>query len=129
DFGRGGAASSVNPQTVTNSDTPYVFYSRRIGLNRNRVVPIDVGGRLTGKVGKFAVGVMNIQTGDEPVSGATPTNFTVLRVKRDILRRSSVGAMFTNRSVSTVAAGSNQAYGVDGALSFFENVSLGAYLA
>src|SRR5437016_3151493 len=49
--------------------------------------------------------------------------------KRDVLRRSSVGAMFTNRSVSTVAAGSNQAYGVDGALSFFENVSLGAYLA
>jgi hypothetical protein len=129
DFGRGGAAGGANPQTATNSDTPYVFYSRRIGLNRNRVVPIDVGGRLTGKVGKFAVGVMNIQGGDEPVSGTRPTNFTVLRVKRDVLRRSSVGAMFTNRSVSTVAAGSNQAYGVDGALSFFENVSMGAYLA
>ena len=36
--------------------TPQLFYSRRIGLNRNRVVPIDVGGRLTGKVGKFSVG-------------------------------------------------------------------------
>ena len=31
---------------------PQLFYSRRIGLNRNRVVPIDVGGRLTGKVGQ-----------------------------------------------------------------------------
>ena len=28
-------------------------------------IPIDVGGRLTGKVGTFGVGVMNIQTGDE----------------------------------------------------------------
>ena len=48
---------------------------------------------------------MNIQTGDEEVSRTPDTNFTVVRVKRDILRRSTVGAMFTNRSVSTVAAG------------------------
>ena len=82
-------------------DTPYLFYSRRIGLNRNRVIPIDAGGRLTGKVGAFGVGLMNIQTGDEDAVARTPdTNFTVVRVKRDILRRSTIGAMFTNRSVA-----------------------------
>ena len=52
------------------------------------------------------------------MSRTPDTNFTVVRVKRDILRRSTVGAMFTNRSVSTVAAGSNQAYGLDAALAF-----------
>ncbi len=50
------------------TDTPYLFYTRRIGLNRNRIMPIDAGGRLTGKVGAFGVGVMNIQAGDEEVS-------------------------------------------------------------
>jgi hypothetical protein len=111
------------------TDTPYLFYTRRIGLNDGRVIPIDAGGRITGKVGPFAVGIMNIQAGDEAVSRTRPTNFTVVRLKRDVFRRSAIGVMATNRSVSASAPGSNQAYGVDGAFSFFQNVSLGAYWA
>ena len=72
---------------------------------------------------------MNIQTDDEVISGAEQTNFTVVRVKRDIFRRSSIGALFTNRSVSVVGDGSNQAYGVDATFSFYDNVSLLAYVA
>jgi hypothetical protein len=127
DFARGGAGAQQMQAQAT--DTPYLFYTRRIGLNRGRIVPIDVGGRLTGKIGKYGVGLMNIQTGDEPVSRTEPTNFTVIRVKRDVLRRSSIGAMLTNRSVSAIAPGSNQAYGLDGAFSFFQNVNTGAYWA
>ena len=67
---------------------------------------------------------MNIQTDDEAVSGAEMTNLTVVRVKRDILRRSSLGAIFTNRSVSLVGDGSSQAYGADATFSLYENVSL-----
>jgi hypothetical protein len=37
--------------------------------------------------------------------------------------------MFANRSVSTVADGSNQTYGVDGSFSFFTNLSLAGYYA
>ena len=92
-------------------------------------MPIVGGGRVTGKMGAFDVGVLNIQTDDEVVSAAEPTNFTVVRVKRDILRRSSVGAIFTNRSVSLVGDGANQTYGVDGTFSFYDNVSLLAYVA
>ena len=40
---------------------------------------MDVGGRLTGRVGRFSAGVMNIQTGDLPDIGAQRTNFTVAR--------------------------------------------------
>ena len=46
---------------------------------------------MTGKVGKIRLGLMNIQTGEESLSQTPSTNFTVVRVKRDILRRSSVG--------------------------------------
>jgi hypothetical protein len=131
DFGRGGSGVGGGGTAggSANSVTPTLFYSRRIGLNRNRVIPIDVGGRLTGKVGEFGIGVLNIQTGDERVSATPTTNFSVVRLKRDILRRSSVGVILTNRSESTVAAGSNQAYGVDSSFSFFENLNFGGYLA
>ena len=64
DFARGGSpAAGVRRRT---SDTPYLFYSRRIGLNSGRIIPINVGGRLTGKVGRYGIGAMNIQTDDEP---------------------------------------------------------------
>jgi hypothetical protein len=129
DFARGGSSTGGNVGGDGTTDTPYLFYSRRIGLNANRVIPITAGGRLTGKVGAYGVGVMNIQAGDDEVSATPDTNFTVLRVKRDILRRSTIGAMFTNRSASVVRAGTNQAYGIDSAFSFYQNVSMGAYYA
>ena len=134
DFGRGGSGGfGSNPAAFTTgtTDTPQLFYSRRIGLNANREIPIVAGGRLTGKVGPFAIGLVNIQAGEEEVSATPATNFTVVRLKRDILRRSSVGAIFTNRSQSVIrpGRGSNQAYGLDAAFSFYENISLGAYYA
>ena len=134
DFGRGGASGAggfgIPGSFGGSSDVPYMFYSRRIGLNRGRVVPIDVGGRLTGKVGGWGVGLLNIQAGDETASSSPSTNFTVARIKRDILRRSTVGAMFTNRNqLSSNLEGSNQAYGVDAAFGFYQNVSLGGYYA
>ena len=100
---------------------PTVFFSRRIGLEGGQIIPITAGGRMTGKVGPFDLGVLNIQTGDEATSGAVSTNFTVVRVKRDILRRSTVGGIFTNRSVSLVGGGDSQVYGVDGRLAFYDD--------
>ncbi len=110
-------------------NAPTLFYTRRIGLENGTIVPIVAGGRVTGKVGAFDVGALNIQTDAEEVSGAEMTNFTVVRVKRDLLRRSSVGALFTNRSVSLSGDGMSQAYGADATFSFFENVSFLGYLA
>jgi len=52
------------------------------------------------------------------------TNFTVLRVRRDVLRRSSIGALFTNRSVSTVIPGANQVFGVDANLLLSQSIGL-----
>ena len=126
DFARGGTGASGGFGTT---DTPYLFYTRRVGLNSGRVIPINAGGRLTGKLGPYAIGMMNIQAGAEPVSQTDATNFTVVRLKRDVLRRSAIGAMATSRSVSATGPGSNQAYGVDGTFSFFQNLSLGAYWA
>jgi len=110
-------------------NAPTLFYSRQVGLQQGTVVPIVGGGRVTGKVGDFDVGFLNIHTGDEAASGAAMTNFTVARVRRNILRRSSLGTLFTNRSVSLMGDGASQAYGADATFAFYDNVGVIAYLA
>ena len=110
-------------------DTPVLFYSRRIGLERGQAVPIDGGGRLTGRVGRYSIGLLNIQSDDKPAAQATSTNFSVVRVKRDILRRSSVGMLFTGRNDRRSSAGDNLAYGVDGTFAFFSNLAINTYWA
>ena len=110
-------------------DTPYLFFSRRIGLDAGKSIPIQAGGRLTGKAGKVSIGALNVQTADDTASNVEAANFSVLRVKRDILRRSSVGAMFTHRSTLVGRTGSNDGYGVDGSFGFFQNLRMDSYLA
>ena len=109
--------------------TPILFYSRQIGLSQGQEVPIDGGGRLTGRVGAFSLGVLSLQTGDVPEAEAAATNFSVVRLKRDVLRRSSIGALFTRRSISTRGRGSNETYGLDGTFAFFDNLSIDTYWA
>jgi hypothetical protein len=110
-------------------DSPTLFYSRRIGLQGSTAIPINLGGRLAGRVGPYSIGVLNIGTDETTLPRVAATNFTVLRVRRDVLQRSSIGAMFTNRSVSTVSRGSNQVYGVDANFVLSQETSLSGYLA
>jgi hypothetical protein len=108
---------------------PTLFYSRNIGLEGGEPVPILGGGRVTGKVGSFDVGVVNIQTDRLRSVGAKSTNFSVVRLKKDIFARSSIGALFENRSRSTTGQGSNQAWGVDGSFGLSDDLSVLAYYA
>ena len=110
-------------------DTPTLFYSRQIGLNAGRLIPIDAGGRVTGRVGRYTVGLVNMQTSDESLSLTPATNFSVVRVKRDILRNSSIGMIATNRSVRQTGTGTNQAYGMDGTFTFGANLIINSYWA
>ena len=106
---------------------PTLFFSRQIGLQSGHPVPIQGGVRVTGEIGRFSVGALNVQTDDLGSLGVEATNFTVVRVKRDVLRRSRIGLIFTGRSVSTVGEGSNQVYGADAAFSLYDNLNFGGY--
>ena len=74
-----------------------IFFSRRIGLDENRLeVPIDAGGRVSGKMGKYQVGFLNMQT--RHVEGrASANNYAVARVSRELPNRSSIGVIGVNR--------------------------------
>ena len=84
-----------------------LFYSRRIGLAKGRAIPILGGGKMTGKIGPYGIGVLNVLTdefkGDEPLLAGQPrldeprTNYSVVRVNRDILKGSTVGGIFINK--------------------------------
>ena len=110
-------------------DTPYLFFTRRIGLDGARQVPLRVGGRMSGKVGATTVGVLNVQTGEDAVANADSTNFTVLRAKRDILRRSSIGGMLTHRTSTPGKLGANTGLGLDATFSFYQNLRIDSYVA
>ncbi len=112
----------------TGGIVPELFFTRQIGLNRGRVIPIIAGGRVTGRMGHTTIGALNMQT-DAEVASATPkTNFTVLRVRQDVLKRSSLGAMFTGRSESLRAPGhANTTVGIDGAFSFINYLNLNGF--
>ena len=102
-------------------DTPVLFHSRRIGLQAGREVPVQVGGRLTGRVGVFNLGLIHIRTKADDGSGARSTSFSVVRLKRDLLRSGSVGLLMTGRSVALNGSGANTTYGIDAGFSFLEN--------
>src|SRR5438093_2251520 len=125
-------APGANPAQF-NGDAPALFYSRRIGLSGSRAVPIVAGARLSGKAGAWNIGALNIESDDLAPTGTLPgalqTNFNVLRVRRDIFRRSTIGRMFANRSLSASGSGSNQAWGLDTSLAFSQNMYLSAFVA
>lgn len=106
------------------------FFSRRIGLSdAGRAVPILGGARATGRAGAFTVGAVNIQTKRDDRGGTPSTNCSVLRLSRDILQRSSIGAIVVNRSVALNERGANQTYGLDGVFSFFQNLQVNTFMA
>jgi hypothetical protein len=122
----GGGGGFGNPQA---NDVPVMFFSRTIGLDNGRPTPIDVGARMTGKAGKYSIGLIDIRSAGVEGRGIQATNFGVVRVKRDILRRSAIGMIYTDRSNSSLGLGAGRTAGVDGIFSFGQNLSFNSYFA
>jgi hypothetical protein len=125
-FSFGGVA--VSGRNAGGGEAPILFYSRRIGLEAGQLVPLQAGGRVTGRMGPFSVGALSIRS-DEVEATAPATTFSVVRLKRDVLRRSAIGVLATARSATGADTGGSYAYGVDGTFGFFESLSINTYWA
>jgi hypothetical protein len=121
-----GGQASQNARTAT---VPILFFSRRIGLSAGQSVPVIAGGRMTGKAGNFDIGGLALATDDKPSAGALQTTFSAVRIKRNVLRRSSIGMITTGRWPAVSGIDSNAAAGIDADFRFFDNVQATAYWA
>ena len=113
-----------------------LFHSRRIGLSGGRRVPILGGARVTGRVGGFELGFLNVQTQSVDSGLATgfssrqsSENFGVFRIRKNF-GGSDAGVMIINRQEmgDFSSGGYNRALGFDANLRLFDNMIVNSYL-
>ena len=118
--------------TVGNPGEVDLFFSRRIGISDDgEAIPIMGGGRVSGKAGKFNLGLLNMQTSEFDDTVPT-TNWSVVRVSRDLPNRSSIGGVFTNRAgMGDLAQADDhgRTYGVDGKIGFGLTTMVSGFLS
>ncbi len=106
-----------------------LFFSRQIGIDpvTGQQVPINGGAKLTGTIGRLALGVMDIDTRS---SGPNPyANYAVARLKESLWGGSYVGAMGIDKRSGNVPDSYNQTGGVDTRLVFYKNLVVNGHLA
>jgi hypothetical protein len=88
-----------------------LFYSRKIGMYDGHPVRIYGGMRMTGRVNKWDIGILDMQTSDYQENPSE--NFGVIRTKRTVFNPNSyIGGMITSRL--GMNGDHNLAYGLDG---------------
>ena len=102
------------------------FFSRRIGLSESGTsIPILGGTRLTGRAGKYAVGILNIQ--QRSTTSTVSTNFTALRLRRNVLRNSDIGVLVLNKEQD--GPHYNRFIGADANFRFYRNLNFEGFAA
>ncbi len=112
------------------SNADQLFFSRQIGIDpvTGQEVPINGGAKVTGTLGGFEIGAMDVDTRS---SGPNPgANYAVLRVKRSLWGNGSyLGVMGIDKRSGDIASIFNQTSGVDGRFVLFRNLVLNGYAA
>ncbi|MEE8350496.1 MAG: DUF5916 domain-containing protein, partial [Acidobacteriota bacterium] len=104
-----------------------LFFSRRIGLSSGgQPLPILGGARLSGRVNRNNIALMNIQTRE--AFGQNGENFLVARYSREILSRSKVGGILIDKQ-ELDGADFNRTLGLDTTLAVSKNLTLNGFLA
>lgn len=73
------------------------YFSRRIGLIGGNPIPINYGARVLGRLGNLDVAVLNVST--KKVGALEAENFSVARLKQNIGKESTIGFIYTRRSI------------------------------
>jgi hypothetical protein len=95
-----------------------LFYTRNIGLSSGQAIRIYGGTRLVGRVGKWDIGLLDMQT--EEYGEKPGENFGVLRLRKQVINSNSyVGGIFTSRL--SMSGAQNFAYGLDAIFRLFRD--------
>ncbi len=110
-------------------DKDQLFFTRQIGIDSvtGQQVPINGGAKLTGTLGGFQLGILEVET--RP-SGTNPYgNYAVVRVKRALFGDSYIGVMGIDKRSGSSLDPFNQTGGIDMRLVFFKNLFVDAHVA
>ena len=98
EFGRiGGVDQFDDPSTFDRVDRENgrPFFSRKLGLSESgEEVGINYGGKLTGRIGRWDFGVLNVR--QDRFGAVDPSHLFVGRAAVKVLRESSLGVILTN---------------------------------
>ena len=103
-----------------------LFFSREIGIDpiTGEEVPVNGGAKVTGALGKFELGLMDVDTRNR---GPNPyANYAVARVKLALWAGSYIGAIGIDKRSGNPFDPFNQASGMDARLVFFKDLVLSA---
>ena len=100
---------------IANNNAVKPFFSRQIGLDADgQPQRIDYGAKLTGQVGRYDLGVIQMRTAaTERLPGE---DFSVVRAKRRFFLLSYVGLMYTRRTTRNTNVADRQTLAMDFAL-------------
>lgn len=110
-------------------ETDLLFFSRQIGIDptTGEEVPINGGAKVTGSLGNFELGLMDVDTRN---SGPNPSaNYAVARVKRSLWGGSYIGVMGIDKRSGDVLDAFNQTIGADSRLVFFKDLIVNGFAA
>ena len=111
----GSGGNMFGPVERGNEERLIPFFSRRIGLSSDGTPQaIDFGTKVTGQAGAQDVGLLHVRTGED--NGFGGEDFTVARIKRRLLRQSSIGALYTRRDPRPGDVGATHMVGLDARL-------------
>ena len=74
----------------------FPYFSRRIGLNEGRAIPITAGARILGRLSGYDLAVQHVRTKSE--GDLFAEDFSVARIKKNIGKESRIGFVYTRRS-------------------------------
>jgi hypothetical protein len=97
EFGRIGGRNYADRSTISQveKESGRPFFSRRIGLSGSgETIDINAGGKLTGRVGQWDMGVLGIQ--QDEFESLQSSDLFVARLARNVFEESSIGIIMTD---------------------------------
>jgi hypothetical protein len=107
-----------------------LFDSRTIGIHDGQRIPLLGGGKLTGRSGRVSIAALSLQSEAAGLQGGgrlPSTNYSAVRLKRDVSSNSHVGLMVLSQQ--SAVSDDSRAVGLDGLWNVSKTIRLDASAA